>query len=54
VIPHPRLAERRFVLEPLAEILPERVHPVLGRTVRELLASCPDSSAVRRLAGARA
>lgn len=54
VIPHPRLAERRFVLEPLAEILPERVHPVLGRTVRELLASCPDPSAVRRLAGARA
>ena len=54
VIPHPRLHERRFVLEPLAEILPERVHPVLGRTVRELLASCPDSSAVRRLAGARA
>jgi 2-amino-4-hydroxy-6-hydroxymethyldihydropteridine diphosphokinase len=54
VIPHPRMAERRFVLEPLAEILPERVHPVLGRSVRELLASCPDSSAVRRLAGARA
>src|SRR5262249_15668528 len=53
-IPHPRLHERRFVLEPLAEILPERVHPVLGRTVRELLASCPDASAVRRLAGARA
>jgi 2-amino-4-hydroxy-6-hydroxymethyldihydropteridine diphosphokinase len=54
VIPHPRMAERRFVLEPLAEILPERVHPALGRTARELLASCPDSSQVRRLAGARA
>jgi 2-amino-4-hydroxy-6-hydroxymethyldihydropteridine diphosphokinase len=54
VIPHPRMAERRFVLEPLAEILPERVHPALGRTVLELLASCPDTSAVKRLAGARA
>ena len=54
MIPHPRLAERRFVLEPLAEILPERVHPVLGRTLRELLLSCKDDSQVKRLAGARA
>ena len=54
VIPHPRLSERRFVLEPLVEILPELVHPVLGRSARELLSSCPDGCAVRRLAGARA
>ena len=52
ILPHPRLHQRRFVLEPLVEILPELVHPVLGLSARELLASCPDSSAVRRLARA--
>ncbi len=36
-IPHPRMAERAFVLEPLAEITPEILHPVSGRTAKEML-----------------
>jgi 2-amino-4-hydroxy-6-hydroxymethyldihydropteridine diphosphokinase len=46
-IPHPRLAERRFVLVPLAELAPEFPHPVLRKTAAELLSATQDRSAVR-------
>lgn len=47
-LPHPRMMDRRFVLAPLAEIRPEAIHPVTGRTVRELEALCRDPAVVRR------
>ncbi len=47
VVPHPRLHNRRFVLEPLVEIAAEEIHPLLNRSFRELLEACEDRSEVR-------
>ena len=48
-IPHPRIADRRFVLKPLDEISPEFVHPVLGKTIHQLLLECKDELGVKKI-----
>jgi 2-amino-4-hydroxy-6-hydroxymethyldihydropteridine diphosphokinase len=48
-IPHPAMHERRFVLEPLAEIAPDVLHPVLQRTIRELRDCLPQGQVVQRV-----
>lgn len=47
-LPHPRLAERNFVLVPLNEIMPRFMHPTLHKTVHQLLAECPDKLEVKK------
>jgi 2-amino-4-hydroxy-6-hydroxymethyldihydropteridine diphosphokinase len=47
-IPHPRIAERRFVLEPLAELIGDRSYPGTGMRIQEMLRQCPDPLAVRK------
>ena len=49
-VPHPALPARRFALVPLAELVPQLVHPQLHRTIAELLAACPDPLLVHKLA----
>jgi 2-amino-4-hydroxy-6-hydroxymethyldihydropteridine diphosphokinase len=46
-LPHPRLQLRRFVLAPLAELIPDARHPALGATFARLLAATPDRPYVR-------
>jgi len=48
-IPHPRMQERRFVLMPLSELAPHKIHPVLLKPVEQLLKECPDQLAVNKI-----
>lgn len=49
-VPHTAMHERRFVLEPLAEIAPDAMHPVMHRTIKDLLDSLPAGQVVRSVA----
>ncbi|MBK5276728.1 MAG: 2-amino-4-hydroxy-6-hydroxymethyldihydropteridine diphosphokinase [Desulfuromonadales bacterium] len=49
IVPHPRMAERRFVLQPLCEIAPDLVHPLLGKTITELLDGLRSDESVTRI-----
>lgn len=51
-IPHPAMADRRFVLEPLAEIAGQTRHPILKRTIEELLRALPAGQTVRKFKSA--
>lgn len=48
IVPHPEMQNRRFVLEPLLEIAPDFIHPVLNLSIKELLESLKDDTAVKK------
>ena len=50
-VPHARMAERRFTLLPLAEIAPEKIHPVFKKSCRQLLNECKDEGNVWKYKG---
>jgi 2-amino-4-hydroxy-6-hydroxymethyldihydropteridine diphosphokinase len=49
VVPHPRMQDRKFVLVPLREIAPEFMHPVLNKSVTQMLADCTDTAEVKEV-----
>lgn len=50
IIPHPAIPERKFVLDPMNEIAQDFVHPVLQKSISQLLQECPDQSVTIRRA----
>jgi 2-amino-4-hydroxy-6-hydroxymethyldihydropteridine diphosphokinase len=49
VVPHPRMLERRFVLQPLCDIAPDLVHPVVGKSISELLGELQSDETVTKI-----
>ncbi len=49
IIPHPAMPERKFALMPLAELIPDVVHPVTGKTIAAMLSECTDPLSVEKL-----
>ena len=49
LVPHPEMAKRRFVLQPLNDVIPAYIHPVYFKTVNELLIQCEDALPVKKI-----
>jgi len=49
IVPHPRIGDRRFVLVPMKELAPDHIHPLIEKTISELLEECKDKSVVTSL-----
>lgn len=49
IIPHPAIPERKFVLKPLAELIPNVVHPLTGKTITKMLEECTDQLSVEKV-----
>jgi 2-amino-4-hydroxy-6-hydroxymethyldihydropteridine diphosphokinase len=49
ILPHPRMAERAFILRPLADLAPDWRHPISGKTIRQLIAALPADQVTERL-----
>ena len=48
IVPHPRIQDRKFVLEPLNEIIPNYIHPIINKSVQLLLQECTDTLNVKK------